>query len=112
MASARGGGADRLMPRLLWKLTRNDGRTGLMALVEDLQQIAPAFVGELGQRPFVDDQHLCLRQFCQGLVVAVAASEGQVGEQARQAHMQGAVPVAAGLVGPRAGKEGLADTSK
>jgi len=84
-----------------------------VAILEDLQQVAPAFVGELGQRPFIDDQHRCLGQLCQGLAVAaVTTSEGQIGEQARQAHVQGAVPLAAGLVGQRAGQEGLADPGR
>jgi hypothetical protein len=72
-----------------------------MTILEDLQQVTPGFVGELGQCPFVDDQHRRLGQLCQRLAVAaVAASEGQVGEQTRQTHIQGAVPLAGRLGWP------------
>jgi len=62
-------------------LAGDDGRTGLVAVFENIQQIAPALVVELGQGPLVDDQHRSPSQFRQRpAVAAVAASERQVGE--------------------------------
>lgn len=45
------------MPVFDRQLTGDDCRASPMAIIEDLQEVAAALVGQRRQRPLVDDQH-------------------------------------------------------
>jgi hypothetical protein len=100
--------ADRGMPMLDLQLAGDDGRAGAMAVIEDLQEVPAAFVGQRRQRPFVDHQHLGLGQLRQRLgVTAIAAADGQRRQEARQAHIEHRMPLPTRLIGQGAGKKVL-----
>ena len=46
------------VPVLDGQLTGDDGGSAAMAIVDDLQQIAPLLCGEWGQAPVVEDENL------------------------------------------------------
>jgi len=105
--------ADRDMPVLDRQLTGDDRRARTVAVVEDLQEVATALVGQWRQPPLVDDQDLGLGDLRQGLeVTAIAAANGQGRQESGQTHITHGVTLSARLVGERAGKKGLADAHR
>jgi len=50
-----GGIGDDLVPMVDWDLTGDDGRTTLMAVIDDLEEIATLLAGEWGETPVVED---------------------------------------------------------
>ena len=102
--------ADRGMPMLDLQLTGDDRRAGAVPVIEDLQEIAAALVGQRGECPFVDDEHLGFRELGQRLeVAAIAASDGQSRQESSQTHIENGVALPARLIGESAGEIGLAD---
>ena len=105
--------ADGGMPVRYRQLAGDDGRATAMAVIDDFQQIAPAFVGQRGQPPVIDDQDVGSRHLGQGLgITAIVSPEGQSGQQTRQSDIEDAVALPTGLVGQRAGEEGLANAGR
>ena len=75
-----------------------------MAIIEDLEKIAPFGRGENRQAPIVEDEELNAPDgFEQAAIAAVAACEGERLEQARDAMVLDRTIVAAGLVAEGAG---------
>ena len=106
MASASVGSPD-------LQLTGDDRRAGAVPVIEDLQEIAAALVGQRGECPFVDDEHLGFRELGQRLeVAAIAASDGQSRQESSQTHIENGVALPARLIGESAGEIGLADTRR
>ena len=95
------------------QLAGDDGRAAVVAVVHDLQQVAPLLGGERGQAPVVEDQQLDPGQALQQAGVApVAARQGERLEQPRQTLVEHRAVVAAGLVAEGAGQPGLADAGR
>lgn len=82
-----------------------------MAIVQDLQQVATLFGGELDQSPVVQHQQVGLGQGGGELgVTSIAFGDGQLRQEPRQAQVLSGVAFAASLVRQGAGDPGLADT--
>ena len=101
------------MPVHHWQLTGDHGRAGLIALVEDFQQIPAPFVIERGQPPVVEHQDLDLGERGHEFeVTTVGPGEGEFLEQAWQALVKGGMALPASGIGqgasevrlPRAGR--------
>ena len=68
--------ADDLMPLLDRKLAGEDGRSALVTVLEDFEEIALLRLGEDRQTPIVEDQELDARQVLEeATVTAIAAGE-------------------------------------
>ena len=79
-----------------------------VALFDDLEQVAAALGGEALQPPVVEDQQLDLGEAAHQTVVASGiAGAGELGDQLGDAAVEHGALLAAGLVGERAGEEGL-----
>jgi hypothetical protein len=74
--------ADNLVPAVDWYLAGDNQRSGVVAVLDDLQQIALLF-GQQGFRPpVIKDQQIDPGKLAQQLgVTAVAAGQRQRGEQ-------------------------------
>ena len=104
-----GGIGDDLVPVLDRHLAGDDGRAALMAIIDDLEQIAALLAGERGEPPIVEDEELDARRALeQPGIASVAAGERERLEQPRQAMIEDGTIVAAGLVAERAGDPALA----
>ena len=105
-----GGIADDLVPAVDRHLARHDGGAALVAILHDLQEVAPPLVVELLRAPVVEDEEIDAGERLEQLRVApVAAREREDGEQPRGAMVVGDREVlAAGLVPERAGQPALA----
>ena len=74
--------ADDLMPLLDRNLAGDDGRSALMAVLEDLEEIALFRLGEDRQAPVVQDQELDAREaFEQAAVAAIASCESSASKR-------------------------------
>jgi antirestriction protein ArdC len=109
----QGGMAQGLVPVRHRQLTGDHGRAGLIAVIEQVQQVAPPFVVEQSQAPVVEDEHLDLGEGGHEFEVApVDPGAGQFVEQARQALIQGGVAVPAGGIGQGARQIGFAHAAR
>ena len=103
---------DDLVPVVDRQLAGHDGRTAIVPVVDDLQEVATLILRQGGEPPIVEDQDL---DSCQALeqpgVTAVAACQRQGIKQSRNALIGHGAIVAASLVTERTGKPTLADTS-
>ena len=112
MASARVGSP---MPRarLDRQLAGDDGRGAAVAVVHDLEQIAPLLGRQGSEAPVVEDQELDPGEGLEEAgVPSVAAGEREGLEQPRHAMVEDGAVVAAGLVAERAGDPALADAGR
>src|SRR5260370_589243 len=96
---AEGGVADNFVPMLDGDLAGDDGRGATVAIIKDLQKVAPFGRIENRKAPVVEDQELNAAEgFEQAAIATVAPSEGEGLEQARDAMILDRTVVAAGLV--------------
>ena len=101
--------ADDVMPKFDGGLAGDDGRAATMAIIKDLQEVAPFGRIENRQAPIVEDEELDAADgFEQAAIAAVAPSEGERLEQARDAVILDRTIVAASLVAEGAGNPTLA----
>src|SRR5258707_11738598 len=106
---AEGGVADNFVPMLDGDLAGDDGRGATVAIIEDLQKVAPFGRIENRQAPVVEDQELNAAEgFEQAAIATVAPSEAEGLEQAGDAMVLDRTVVAAGLVAEGAGNPALA----
>ena len=52
--------ADGLMPMLHGQLASDNGGAGDVPVIEDFEQVTPAFIGQWRQSPIINQQHLGL----------------------------------------------------
>ena len=88
-----------LMPAIAGKLTRDDRGPRAITVVEDLQQVLALGIFEPDESPIVEDQHIDPRETRQhGRVRAVPMREREFGKEARNAPVDDAMALAAGLL--------------
>ena len=99
---AEGGVADDIVPMFDGDLAGHDGRGATVAIIKDLQKVAPFGRIENRKAPVVEYQELDAAEgFEHAAIAAVAPSQGERLEQARDAMILDRTIVAAGLVAPR-----------
>ena len=107
---AEGGVTDDVVPMFDGDLAGDDGRGATMAIIKDLQKVAPFGRIENRQAPVVEDEELNAADgFEQAAIAAVAASEGERLEQTRDAVILDRTIVAAGFVAEGASNPTLAE---
>src|SRR6476620_10113144 len=107
---AEGGVSDNVVPVFDGDLAGDDGRGATVAIIEDLQKVAPFGRVENRKAPVVEDQELNPADgFEQAAIAAVAASKGKRLEQTRDAVILDRTIVTAGLVAEGAGNPALAE---
>ena len=98
------------MPASHGDLAGDQQRALVVAVVDDLQQVAPLLGGERLWPPIVDDQQArALDGSQQSRQPSFASGGGEVGEQPRCPLVEHGVAVPAGFVPERAGEPRLAD---
>src|ERR1700686_5653688 len=91
-------------------LAGDDGRGATVAIIKDLQKVAPFGRIENRKAPVVEYQELNAAEgFEHAAISAVAASEGERLEQARDAMILDRTIIAAGLVAEGAGNPAFAE---
>src|ERR1700682_3514482 len=107
---AEGGVSDNFVPMFDGDLAGNDGRGATVAIIKDLQKVAPFGRIENRKAPIIEDQELNAADgFEQSAISAVAASQGERLEQARNAMILDRTIIAAGLVAVGAGNPAFAE---
>ena len=92
------------------ELAGDDGRAGAVAVLEDLEEVAALRVLDRGEAPVVDDQDVEAGELAeQADVGAVGAGQGELVKEAGGAAVDGAIALAAGLMGEGTGEEALPD---
>ncbi|SRR6266852_4972283 len=87
------------MPVVDRYLAGDDGRTALMAVIDDLEEITTLLAGERDEPPIVEDEELDARERLeQASIASVAAGEREVGEQLGKALVEDGSIVATGFV--------------
>ena len=95
----QGGIADHLVPVAHGQLAGHQRGAPLVAVLQDLQQIVALGLAQGLGAQIVQDDQIGTREAGQQLQVApIAAGDGQLAPQARQAQVEYAVAFAAGLV--------------
>ena len=88
-----------LVPAIDRQLTRDDGRSVAVTVVEDLEQILALRVFEPDEAPIIKDQDVDAREAGQHRRVrAVTVRQRELGKQARKAAVDHAMMLAAGLL--------------
>ena len=106
---AESGVTDDVVPKVDGGLACDDGRVPTMAVIKDLQEVAPFGRIEDRQTPIVEDEELNAADgFEQAAIATVTASEGERLEQARDAVILDRMIVAASLVAEGASNPTLA----
>ena len=106
---AEGGVTYDVVPMFDGDLAGDDGRGATMAIIKDLQKVAPFGRIENRQAPVIKDEELNATDgFEQAAIAAVAASEGERLEEARDAMILDRAIVAAGFVSEGASNPTLA----
>lgn len=106
----QGGIAQGLMPVRDRQLAGDDGGAGLVAFVQEFQQVAAAGIIEQGQPPVVEHQHLDLGQGRhQRDEAPVGVGDGEFLQQPRQALIACRVALPTRGIGQGTGQVGLAD---
>ena len=76
--------ADDLIPALDWNLAGDDNRAGVVAVLDNLQEVAALFGIQLIWSPIVEDEKIDSSKGAQGLgIAAIAAGQRQRCEQRR-----------------------------
>jgi hypothetical protein len=97
--------ADDLVPALDRQLAGDDDRAGVVAVLDNLQEIAALFGIELLWSPIIEDEKIDASEGAQELGIAtIAAGQRQRCEQARDAVIEDGEVLAARLVAERAGE--------
>jgi hypothetical protein len=100
-------GAD-LVPVVDRHLAGDDGRFALMAVIDDLEEVAALLAGKRGEAPVVEDEQLYPRQRLEEPgITPVALGERKSFEQPRKTMIEDGAIIAAGLVTERAGDPSL-----
>jgi hypothetical protein len=108
-----GGVGDDLMPMIDRHLTGEDGRSALVAIIDDFEEITTLLSGERGEAPVVEDEQVDPRQHLEEPCIAsVTAGERQSFEQPRQPMIEDRTVVSACLMAERASDPALADTGR
>ena len=95
------------------ELAGDQGGTGGVSVLEEFEQVAAMVSVELGEAEVVKDDEVELGERGEQLGIgSVAAGDGNVVQQPREAQVQRGESVAAGLMGERAGEPGLADAAR
>ena len=90
-------------------LAGDDERSLVVAVLDDLQEIARLDVRERLRPPIIEDQQLHAGERTQQSAVArIAASDAEIGEQARDAQVENRYVLTARLVSEGAGEPALA----
>ena len=106
---AEGGISDNFVPMLYGDLAGDDGRGATVAIIKDLEQVAPFGLIKNRETPVIEYQELNAAEgFEQAAIATVAASEGEGLEQAWYAMVLDRAIVAASLVAEGAGNPALA----
>ena len=107
---AEGGITDDIVPMFDGDLTGDDGRGATMAIIKDLQKVAPFGRIEYRQAPIIKDEELNASEvFEQAAVATVAPSKGERLEEARDAIILNRTIITAGFVSEGAGNPTLAE---
>src|SRR6202140_1111245 len=107
---AEGGVSDNFVPMFDGDLAGNDGRGATVAIIKDLQKVAPFGRIENRKAPVIEDQELNAADGLeQATIAAVAASKGKGLEQARDAVILDRTIVATSLVAEGAGNPAFAE---
>ena len=102
--------ADDLVPAFDRDLAGDDERAAIVAVVDDLQQIAALLGGQRLGSPVVEDQQVDARELAhQASIAAIAARQRQGSEQPRAALVEDRQIFAACLVAEGAGEPRFAD---
>jgi hypothetical protein len=108
-----GGIADDLVPAIHGQLAGDDGGASLVAILDDLEQVAALLVVELLGSPVVEDEQVGPGEAAQHLgVAAVTACQGERGKQPGCPVIDDGEILAAGLVAERASQPAFADTGR
>jgi len=100
-----GGIGNDVVPLRYGDLACDQERSFVVAVIDDLEEIAPLLGGERLWSPIVDDEEIgTLQRGHETHQAAFAAGLGEIGEQARRALVEDGEAVAAGLVAERAGE--------
>src|SRR5258708_22063722 len=95
---AEGGVADNVVPMFDGDLAGDDGRGATVAIIKDLQKVAPFGWVENREAPVVEHQEVNAAEgFEQAAIATVGPSHGQGLQQARDAMILDRTVVAAGL---------------
>jgi hypothetical protein len=107
---AEGGVTDNVVPMFDGDLAGDDGRGATVAIIKDLQKVAPFGRIENRKAPVIEDQELNAADgFEQAAISAIAAGKGERLEQARHAMILDRTIVTAGLVAEGAGNPAFAE---
>jgi len=110
---SQGGIADNFVPMLDGDLAGDDGRGATVAIIKDLEQVAPFGLIKNRETPVIEYQELNAAEgFEQAAIATVAASEGEGLEQAWYAMVLDRAIVAASLVAEGAGNPALAEPGR
>jgi hypothetical protein len=105
-----GGIADQRVPLVDWKLAGDGGGAAAVAILEDLQEVVTRRGVERFEAPVVEDEQIDTTERAQQTwVAAVAARQGEISEQSRDALVEHGAIVAAGLVAERRGEPAFAN---
>jgi len=108
---AEGGVTDDIVPMFHGDLAGDDGRCPTMAIIKELEKVAPFGWIENRQAPVVEDEELNATDgFEQAAIAAIASSEGERLEEARDAMILDRTIVAASFVTEGASDPALAQT--
>ena len=101
------------MPAIARELTGDDRGPRAIAVVEDLQQVLALRVLEPDEAPVIEDEDIDAREARQhGRVRAIAMREREFRKETRNASVDHALALAAGLLSQGAGEKRLADTGR
>src|SRR5208283_954131 len=108
---AEGGVTDDVVPMFHGDLAGDDGRGATMAIIKELQKVTPFGRIENRQPPVVEDEELNATDgFEQAAIAAIASSEGERLEEARDAMILDRTIIAASFVAEGASDPAFAQT--
>ena len=108
-----GGIADDFIPVIDRNLTGDDGRAPLVAVFDDLEEVAALIVIELLRSPVVENEQVGSRQGLQRPGVSpIASCQSEGGKESWGAMIGDGEILAAGLLAKGAGEPALADTGR
>src|SRR5437899_337189 len=108
-----GGVADQRVPLIDRELAGDDGGAAAVAVLEDLQEVVAGRSVERLKAPVVENEQIDAAERAQETrVAAIAARQGEIAEQPRDALIEHGAIVAAGLVAERRGEPTLADAGR
>ena len=105
--------SDDLVPLVDRHLTRDYGRTALMAVIDHFEEIATLVAGERGESPVIEDEKIDARERLEKTSISsVAAGERESFEQPGKAMIEDGTIIAAGFVAKRASNPALAGAGR